>query len=86
MIFLINHWLSHCSDYNMTNIFRISHFLRTYFTSLQASEITVKYEKREKHTLVIAQFRVQCDQYFPSFSYFANSFHEPLGENMQKSK
>ena len=29
----------------MTNIFRVSHILLTYFTSLQASEITAKYEK-----------------------------------------
>ena len=30
--------------------------------------------------LVIIRFRVQYDQYFASFSYFANLFHEPLGE------
>ena len=38
-----------------------------------------------KHALVIARFRVQHGQYFPSFSYFANLFHEPLGE-LNKSK
>ena len=32
------------------------------------------------YALVIARFRVQYDQYFPSFSYFADLFHEPLGE------
>ena len=31
------------------------------------------------YALVIAQFRVQYGQYFPSFSYFAYLFHEPLG-------
>ena len=30
--------------------------------------------------LLIARFRVQHYQYFPSFSYFADLFHEPLGE------
>ena len=33
-----------------------------------------------KYALVIARFRVQYGQYFPSFSYFADLFHEPLGE------
>ena len=33
-----------------------------------------------KYTLVITRFRVQYDQYFPSFSYFADLFHYPLGE------
>ena len=32
------------------------------------------------YALVIARFRVQYGQYFPSFSYFADLFHEPLGE------
>ena len=32
------------------------------------------------YILVIARFRVQHDQHFPSFSYFANLFHETLGE------
>ena len=39
-------------------------------------KIVLKY----KYTLVIARFRVQYDQYFLSFSYFADLFHEPLGE------
>ena len=34
----------------------------------------------KKYALVIARFRVQYGQYFPSFSYFANLFHEPLVE------
>ena len=33
-----------------------------------------------KYALVIVWFRVQYGQYFPSFSYFADLFHEPLGE------
>ena len=33
-----------------------------------------------KYTLVIARFRVQYDQNFLSFSYFAHLFHKPLGE------
>ena len=33
-----------------------------------------------KYALVIARFRVQYGQYFPRFSYFADLFHEPLGE------
>ena len=33
-----------------------------------------------KYALVIARFRVQYGQYFLSFSYFADLFHEPLGE------
>ena len=41
--------LSHGSEYNMANIFRVSHILPTYFTSLQASEIKAKYEKRGKY-------------------------------------
>ena len=32
------------------------------------------------YALVIPQFRVQYDQYFPSFSYCADLFHEPSGE------
>ena len=39
----------------------------------------------KKYALVIARFRVQYGQYFPSFSYFADLFHEPLGER-NKSK
>ena len=41
--------------------------------------------KLKKYALVIARFRVQYGQYFPSFSYFADLFHEPLGEG-NKSK
>ena len=32
------------------------------------------------YALVIARFWVQYGQYFPSCSYFADLFHEPLGE------
>ena len=32
------------------------------------------------YALVITRFRVQYDQYFPSFVYFADTFHEPSGE------
>ena len=32
------------------------------------------------YVLVIARFRVQYGQYFFRFSYFADLFHEPLGE------
>ena len=39
-------------------------------------KIVLKY----KYTLVIARFRVQYDQYFLSFSNFADLFHESLGE------
>ena len=38
-----------------------------------------------RYALVIARFRVQYGQYVPSFSYFTNLFHEPLGE-WNKSK
>ena len=49
-IFIENmHSLSDGSEYNMTNIFRVSDFLTIFFTSLLASEITVKYEKRGKY-------------------------------------
>ena len=41
----ITHILSHGSKYNMTDIFRVSHILPIYFTSLQVSEITAKYAK-----------------------------------------
>ena len=34
------------------------------------------------YALVIAQFQVQYDQYFPSFSYFVDSFDEPLGSEI----
>ena len=37
------------------------------------------------YALITARFRVQYGQYFPSFSYFADLFHEPLGE-WNKSK
>ena len=43
------HQLSHGSEYNMANIFRVSHILLTYFASLQAREIKAKYEKRGKY-------------------------------------
>ena len=33
-----------------------------------------------RYALVIARFRLQHDQYFPSFSYFADLFHGPLDE------
>ena len=33
-----------------------------------------------KYALVISRFRVQYDQYFPSFWYFADLFHKPVGE------
>ena len=39
----------------------------------------------KKYALVIARFWVQYGQYFPSFSYFADLFHKPLGER-NKSK
>ena len=35
---------------------------------------------RKVDVLVIARFRVQYDQYFPSLSYFADLFHELLGQ------
>ena len=41
--------LSHGSEYNMTNIFRVSGILLTCFTSPQASEIKAKYEKQGKY-------------------------------------
>ena len=34
----------------------------------------------QKHTLVIARFRVNCDQYFRGFSFFADLFQETLRE------
>ena len=37
------------------------------------------------YALVMARFRLQYGQYFPSFSYFADLFHKPLGER-NKSK
>ena len=37
-------------------------------------------QKYQRYALVIARFRVQYGQYFPSFPYFADLFHEPLGE------
>ena len=43
------HQLSHGSEYNMANIFRVSYILPTCFTSLQASEIKPKYEKLGKY-------------------------------------
>ena len=33
-----------------------------------------------KYALVSRWFQLQYDQYFLSFSYFADLFHEPLGE------
>ena len=40
--------LQHGSRY-MSNISQVSHFLPTYFRSLQASGITTKYERRQKY-------------------------------------
>ena len=34
----------------------------------------------KKYALIIARFRLQYSQYFLSFSYFADLFHEALGE------
>ena len=42
-IYIHMHQLSHGSEYNMTNIFCVSHIFQTYF-----AEITAKYEKRGK--------------------------------------
>ena len=36
-------------------------------------------QKYQRYALVIARFRVQYGQYLPSFSYFADVFHESLG-------
>ena len=45
------------------------------------SNIIFKYSYVEfMYALVITRFRVQYGQYFPSFSYFTDLFHEPLGE------
>ena len=38
-----------------------------------------------KNALVIARFRVQCDQSFPSFSYFADLFAD-LQQNMRNEE
>ena len=40
--YFIKHYMSHGSEYNMTNLFRVSQILPIYFTSLQLSEITAK--------------------------------------------
>ena len=50
-----------------------------YCTPLSQSDCRYFFRVSDKH-LVIARFRVQYGQYFPSFSYFADLFHEPLGE------
>ena len=39
--------VTHCFEYNITNIFRFSHILPTNLTSLQACEITAKHEDEE---------------------------------------
>ena len=49
--------LSHSTEWNMGNISRVYHILQTYLTSLQASEIAAKYEKRGKHIAT-------CDNWF----------------------
>ena len=33
----------------MNNIFRVSHILQTYYKSLQASQLTPKYERNEEN-------------------------------------
>ena len=40
----------------------------------------LRYCLKKEQALLIARFRVQYDQYFLSFSYFADLFHKPLGE------
>ena len=44
------------------------------------SSICIQDNLYSRYALVIARFRLQHDQYFPNFSYFADLFHEPLGE------
>ena len=41
------HSLIHCSEYNVNNIFSVSHILSTYFTSLEASEMETNRRSKE---------------------------------------
>ena len=50
--------------------------LRTFSATL----LWKNYQQPVRLALVITWFRVQYDQYFTSFSYFSDLFHEPWGE------
>ena len=59
---IINNFQSHPNTvkclHNIINVFRVSDVLPTYFTSLQASKITTKHEKRRKYSHVSRDKRV----------------------------
>ena len=57
-------------------------FISKFPTDLKKANFKRAYKLQDdkKYALVIARFRVQYGQYFPSFPYFADLFHEPLGE------
>ena len=75
--------------YPPESVIKTLHLLNLLFkkdNEKNISHILIYYQRRKcMYALVIAQFRVQYCQYFPSFLYFANLFHEPLGK-WNKSK
>ena len=82
-----NQWLLHYQP----SVYISSLLDRIYIKRPRSSYITLSFkniffpicfplEYTYKKALVIARLRVQYDQYFPSFSYFADLFHKPLGE------
>ena len=48
--------------------------IKWFLLLLNITSVTL--DKKCTYTLSIARFRAQYDQYFPSFSYFVNLFHE----------
>ena len=58
---------------------KINDFTPFRFTNIHIRNNSSSTQVR-KYALVIARFRERYDQYFPSFSHFADLFHEPLGE------
>ena len=53
---------------------------QTALTKLAWTWLYIMYYIYCIYALVITWFWVQYDQYFPSFSYLADLFQEPLGE------
>ena len=54
-------------------------------TVLSSAQSECTYSNSEK-ALVIARFRVQYDQYFPNFPYFADLFHQYTSKIKSKNE
>ena len=70
--------ISNITFYHGDIILKVYYHISMILLAVQISLPDCPYFLR--HVLVIVQFRVQYDQYFLSFSYFADLFHEPISE------